>query len=212
MTKILGHRGASAYAPENSLDAFALALDQGADGVELDARLTRDRHLVVHHDPVLGDRSDLPSHVPTLVEVLALIPDALINIELKSEPEIDPDNEVARAVAEVAPATALVSSFRRSAVETFARLRPEVAVGLLTIPTVDQMEQARWAADSGLAALHPFQLSVNAELCDGCHALGLQVNTWTVDDPDRMLWLRDCGVDLLITNVPDVAVRALRGG
>ena len=47
---IFAHRGASAYAPENTLAAFKLALQQGADGIELDAKLSADGHVVVMHD------------------------------------------------------------------------------------------------------------------------------------------------------------------
>ena len=50
MTKILAHRGASGYAPENTLEAFALAAELGADGVELDVHLTSDGEMVVIHD------------------------------------------------------------------------------------------------------------------------------------------------------------------
>ena len=47
---VLGHRGASGYAPENTLEAFSMALEMGADGVELDVQMTRDGQLVVIHD------------------------------------------------------------------------------------------------------------------------------------------------------------------
>ena len=51
--KVFAHRGASAYAPENTLPAFALAMEQGADGIELDIHLTKDGELVVIHDEKL---------------------------------------------------------------------------------------------------------------------------------------------------------------
>src|SRR2546423_14792018 len=50
---IIGHRGASAHAPENTLAAFDLALQEGADGIEFDVRLARDRVPVVKPDPTL---------------------------------------------------------------------------------------------------------------------------------------------------------------
>lgn len=50
MTKIFAHRGASGYAPENTLEAFALAMEMGADGIELDVQLTKDGEVVVIHD------------------------------------------------------------------------------------------------------------------------------------------------------------------
>ena len=52
-TQVWAHRGASAYAPENTLEAFKLAAGQGADGVELDVQLSRDNGLVVAHDETI---------------------------------------------------------------------------------------------------------------------------------------------------------------
>ena len=49
-TKVWAHRGASAYAPENTIPAFRLAMEQGADGIELDVQLSKDGKLVVIHD------------------------------------------------------------------------------------------------------------------------------------------------------------------
>ncbi len=57
-TKIYGHRGASQYAPENSMEAFQLAYDMGADGIELDVQMTKDGHLVVVHDEEISRVSD----------------------------------------------------------------------------------------------------------------------------------------------------------
>ena len=78
---LFAHRGASAYAPENTLDAFSLALKLGASGLESDIWATRDRALVLDHDGVVKsrlrskpiaemDRSALPSHIPSLEQLL----------------------------------------------------------------------------------------------------------------------------------------------
>src|SRR5215470_9529657 len=109
--RILGHRGASADAPENTLPAFRLALEQGADGVELDARLCRSGEVVVFHDERLerltgatgrvadtswadlarlevraGSAGAAPGRIPRLSDVLAVLPrTAFVNVELKSE-------------------------------------------------------------------------------------------------------------------------------
>lgn len=110
-TKIFAHRGASACAPENTLEAFALAMEQGADGIELDVQMTKDGELVVIHDEtvdrVSGQTGEVRSftlgelkkinvsnhfenfphaEIPTLEEVLALVkPGTMeVNIELKT--------------------------------------------------------------------------------------------------------------------------------
>jgi glycerophosphoryl diester phosphodiesterase len=55
---VFGHRGASAYAPMNTLPAFELAVAQGADGVELDVHLSQDRQLIVLHDFTVDHTTD----------------------------------------------------------------------------------------------------------------------------------------------------------
>src|SRR3954469_14433888 len=70
---VLGHRGASAAAPENTVAAFARARELGADGVELDVRRSADGVLVVHHDPDLRDAG--PIKAMTLAELRATQPD-----------------------------------------------------------------------------------------------------------------------------------------
>jgi glycerophosphoryl diester phosphodiesterase len=94
---LLGHRGARRHAPENTLTAFDLALEQGADGFEFDVRRTVDRQSILCHDPRLNrlsisrntlrklQESRFPEHgVPTLEDVLKRYPSsAFLNIELK---------------------------------------------------------------------------------------------------------------------------------
>ena len=74
--KIFAHRGASSYAPENTLPAFALATRQGADGIELDVHLTRDGQLVVIHDETLERTTNGSGWVKdhTLAQLQQLLP------------------------------------------------------------------------------------------------------------------------------------------
>src|SRR5260370_6189299 len=91
---VLAHRGASAVAPENSLEAFCEARRLGADGVELDVRRSADGALVVHHDAEIAGVGrvaalkvvDLPPVVPLLEPAIAACGDLLVNIELKDLP------------------------------------------------------------------------------------------------------------------------------
>src|SRR3954463_6798600 len=102
---VLAHRGASAQAPANTLEAFVLARTLGADGVELDVRKSADGVLVVHHDPDLRDAG--PIVQMTLSELRAVQPDLatleeafdacaglLVNAEVKCLPwEVDADGD-----------------------------------------------------------------------------------------------------------------------
>ncbi len=161
---IFAHRGSSAYAPENTLEAFEVAIQQGADAIELDAKLTRDGHVVVIHDQTLerttsgkGKVEELTlkeiqaldagsyfdpcfhtSRVPSLEEVLATFgKQTMINIELTNYASIF--DELPERVAELIQKMdlqghVLLSSFNPVALRRVKRLLPQVPVGLLTLP------------------------------------------------------------------------------
>jgi glycerophosphoryl diester phosphodiesterase len=222
MAAIWAHRGASKVRPENTLDAFAAARDLGADGVELDVRRTRDGAMAVHHDAKLADGraivdlevGDLPPHVPLLEAALDACAGLLVNIEIKNvevDVDHDPSEHLAGAVVHLlrdrpGRDAVLVSSFSLATIDRVRSLDPTIATGYLTSARWNQVHCLERAVEGGHAALHPMDPVVNAELVQQAHDVGLAVNTWTVDDPDRMRWLVDeCGVDAVITNVPDLA-------
>lgn len=226
MTDIFAHRGASATKRENTLEAFAEAGRLGADGVELDVRRGAAGALVVHHDPDvpgLGpiaalEVADLPPEVPLLEGALIACGPLAVNIEVKNLPneaDFDPRETVAAAVAGLVTelkltSRVIVSSFNLAAIDAVRRAEPEVATGWLTVSGYDQYRALATAAERGHAALHPHHLAVTPQLVAAAHDLGLALNTWTVDDPARMVELAGWDVDTLITNVVDIAVGALR--
>jgi len=158
---IIAHRGASAYAPENTLAAFKLALEQGADAIELDAKLSADQQVVVIHDqtldrttPVNGrvrdfimadmHKMDAGSHfdiafqgepIPTLDEVFKAVGQlTYINVELTNY--ATPRDKLPEKVAELVKRHKLqqrvfFSSFYVFNLTRIRRLLPEVPVGLL---------------------------------------------------------------------------------
>lgn len=207
--KVMAHRGASVAERENTVAAFAKAVELGADWVELDVR----RGLLVHHDPV---PDPVPGHVPTLAQAMAACGPLRVNVEIKNDPseaDFDPHDELAgQVVAELARLgerdRILISSFRLETIDAVRRLEPRLATAYLTYQE-DQLAAARVAAEHGHVALHPWQPLVDAALVAECHRLGLELNTWTVDDPARMRQLIELGVDGICTNVPDVLVAVL---
>lgn len=219
---VWGHRGASRARPENTVEAFLEARAQGADGIELDVRRSADNALVVHHDAELADGrliknltvGDLPPDVPLLAAALdACAGLDTINIEIKNievDADFDPTEYLAGSVAALVAdralhARVLVSSFSLATIDRVAKLDPDIRCGYLASPRWSQDEALARAIDHGHAAFHPHQLAVNAALVEAAHNHGLVVNTWTVDDPERMLWLAGVGVDALITNDPALA-------
>jgi glycerophosphoryl diester phosphodiesterase len=218
---VFAHRGASAIKPENTLEAFCEARRLGADGVELDVRRSADGALVVHHDaaiPGVGpvaalSVADLPPDVPLLEAAMAASGDLLVNIELKELPgEIgyDPGHPLAALVAGFVVERALagrvlVSSFDLAAVDLVRAVDPSIPTGWLTGSAYDQRAALETVVERGHQAIHPHHAGVTADLVDLAHRLGIAVNTWTVDEPERMRELAALGVDAIITNRPDLA-------
>ena len=235
---VYGHRGASGYAPENTLEAFELAAQQGAHGVELDVHLSRDGELVVAHDETIERVSDgtgrLCDHslselkrlrfnkthpeyqnarIPTLGEVFELLaPTGLkVNVELKNSLIDYPDLE-ARCV-ELAARTGmtervLYSSFNHHSLLRLKAIDPSIPCGILYECTM--VKPWEYAHALGMNALHPHfsELLIPGE-CDSAHALGLEVNPWTVNEEADILMACRAGADRLITNYPDRALSNL---
>ena len=220
MTVVIAHRGASATHPENTVAAFEAARALGADWVELDVRRTRDGAFAILHDADLPDgrrlvnvdRAEVDASIPTLSEALDACTGMSINIEIKNWPG-DPDHDPAMTVAKGVVAEVqgrrchgevLVSCFDLDTVDAVRRLDPEIPTAHLVVDT-DGGRAVDVAVEHGHQALHPWDGAVDEALIERAHAAGLIVNTWTVDDPDRMRQLVDWGVDGIVTNVPDVA-------
>lgn len=214
--EVIAHRGACLERPENTLDAFALAVEQGADTVELDLRATRDGHAVVLHDPTLerthGDPravaalplAALPASVPTLTQVLsAFAGEVRLLLELKGP---------AAPVHAVVPLAAglpgvVLQSFDRPALRRALRAEPRLAVAPLfgARPTSRQLDRAARGAE-GVGVPHEL---VDAGLARAVHGRGLRLRAFTANEPSELARLHACGVDGLITDAPAAALRVL---
>jgi len=221
----MAHRGASRAEPENTVAAFRRAGEMGAQAVELDVRRTRDGVLVVHHNPHFHDLrlvadtlvADIPESVPTLGAALDACAGMWVNVEIKndpSEPDFDAtesiaDETIAHLVARGEDHRWLISCFRIETVDRCHALAPQIRTAWLCdqVPPGTASELAR----KGHSAAHPWVKLLTRESIDECHSAGLQVNTWTCDDPERMRELLEWGVDGICTNVPDVALQVLAG-
>lgn len=222
MVRVIAHRGASAAAPENTIEAFHLARELGADWVELDARRTVDGKVIVHHDAELADgrviveleRSDLPPSVCDLTDALDACEGMSINIEIKNwpaDPDFDETELVARYVVGLVQERSLrdrvlISCFHYPTIQLIRELDPTIPTAFLHI-LVDRSwaDLAADVAAAGHVALHPWDGLVDEDLMAAAKANALEVNVWTVDDPDRMAQLIALGVDGLCTNKPDLA-------
>lgn len=228
---ILGHRGSPRRARENTVEAFVLAREEGADGVELDVHRTADGALVVHHDADVEGFGVLAEHdlgtiretypwLPTLEEVLDECRGLLVNVEIKNSPkdlDFDPAESVAEQVVGLLHDRAdvdrvIVSSFHLPAIERVHALDAAIPTGYL-VGVVDPIASLDVALTGGHRALHPFfgMLAEQAAVTvmEEAHTLGLAVNTWTVNEPEEIRRLAAAGVDAIITDVPAQARAAL---
>lgn len=230
-TAVQAHRGSpdpGSGIRENTLDAFARARALGADGVELDVRLTADGGLAVHHDPVIDgvgpihdlSTTQLPAHVPLLAEALDACTGMVVNIEIKNhphEPGFDPADRAAEDVIALVEgmertAAVVVSSFWSGALSAVRSTGSDVATGLLVIPSFDPSSSIAAAVDLGCAAVHlPVGLA-DPQTVTAAHAAGLAVAVWTVADETTLARVLAADVDTVITDDVAAARRAVDQG
>ena len=237
-TKVWAHRGASAYAPENTLEAFQLAVDQKADGVELDVQMTKDGKLVVIHDETIDRTSDghgrvmdhtlselkkmkfnrthpeyADATIPTLAEVYELLkPVGLeINVEIKTGIIFYPEIEerLYRLELEMGMEGKIIySSFNHYSAMKMKELNPGARVGLLYSDGFQNVPH--YAAKLGADALHPALYNLQyPDFLEECRKRGLLLHVWTVDEEEDIRRLVEAGIDAVITNRPDVARRIM---
>lgn len=219
--------------------ALRLAQQQGADGVEIDVQRTADGHLVVIHDETVDRTTDgsgavvdltldelsaldascgmaqyAGERIPTLREVLEWLreDDLMLNIELKNSIERYPgmEQETVALVEEYGLADQVVySSFHHGSV---AGLVGAVDASRLAILLSDALvEPWRYVAELGIAAVHPgLHLLQESGWVDAAHHAGLQVRAWPVNTPGHVVGAAVLGVDVVMTDFPDMALQALQ--
>ncbi|UCE85553.1 MAG: glycerophosphodiester phosphodiesterase [Deltaproteobacteria bacterium] len=229
---VIAHRGASAERPENTPSAYALAVEQRADMIEIDLHRTRDGEIVITHDAeleALGGRGEISKaslaevraldagdgqRVPTLAEVLDGYGARIaFNLEIKRANGALYEGLEAQALEAVRargllPRT-LFSSFYDPVLERLRGLAEDARIGLLISRRFPHECVAR-ARALGAQALHPEAEVATPELIEAAHEAGLAVYVFTVDDPDAMRRFLELGVDGLFTNYP-ARLRALLG-
>ncbi len=235
--QVWAHRGASGYAPENTIPAFELALAQGAGGVEFDVQLSADGHPVVIHDESLnrttaghGDVAELTLaqiqqydasddkdgysgvRVPSLDETLAFLAPtgSHINIELKNSQVDYPGLE--QAVLALVERHQIrdrltISSFNQHSLRRVRQLDATVRLGMLY--TDPFYRPWKHAKKLGVQAVHPPLYDATAKLLRKCAERSLGSAIWTVNDADDIQRMARYGANAIITDYPDQAIQAL---
>jgi glycerophosphoryl diester phosphodiesterase len=244
----LAHRGASARVPENTLEAFRLALEAGAGGLELDVRMTRDGEVVVIHDATVDRVTDGSGavaemtleeirrldagyrfspdggrtfpyrgqgvRIPTLAEVYEEFPDARVNADIKeAQPEVEEavlrvmqraaaeertliastDHAVLRRFRKVSGGRISTGASRREIAAFYALSRLHLEAFVSPAYEALQVPVEHW----GITLVTPRFLGA-------AHSRRVGVDVWTINDAAEMRRLLDLGVDVIMTDYPEV--------
>ena len=232
--RIIAHRGASAYAPENTLAAFRKAKELGTGWFELDVYLSGDGIPVVLHDETVDRTTDGTGNIteknigeiklldagswfgpefagekiPTLDEAVAFARDNInIYIEIKDANPDLPAKILECVKSHDMVKNVVIQSFSLEQLSIIRNLHKTIAIEYLV---GDYMEiDLQRAASVGARSINPSFKELNADDVAQIHRLDLAVVPYTIDDPGDMERLLAMGVDGLITNKPDIALRML---
>ena len=220
----IAHRGAKAYEPENTLQAFQKALDLHADGIELDVHLSADGHIIVMHDETIDKMTngkgeintytlaELKSfriadtfQIPTLNEVFDLVDKkCFINVELKNG---DTSKQVVSLIEKYINEKGwkyehfIISSFDWNALKEVQNLNTNIPIGVLTEENIDTA--LAFAESIKAYAIHPdFQL-LNKENTKNIQNKGFKVFPWTVNSEEDIQKVKSYNVNGIISDNPD---------
>ena len=219
MIQVQAHRGASAYAPENTLPAFQLALDMHADGFETDVHLTADMtmaELKAFDFGVKFNPKFAGTPIPTLDELLELTHHMdVVNIELKGPLAAgqDLDEALHLLYANIAKfgcvERTIISTFWHGWGRRLKELHPDLRLGLLYGEHYSVEETLALVERCHADAIHPELGGLTPAIVAACRERGILINAWTVDAPEAIEKAIALEVDGIITNVPDRALAAL---
>jgi glycerophosphoryl diester phosphodiesterase len=217
--KIIGHRGAPGYMPENTLSSFKTAIHLGVDMLEADVRMTKDRRLVIMHDATVDRTTNGKGHVcnmmysrlrnlrinkkekiPTIQELIELVNNrCAINFHLKEHEAVEElvntikKNNIQNKV--------IISSFSALSLKKIKEIAPEIKTAYLySKPMLLYIDTAK---ELGVSALHPPYSLLTKRLVMRAHRHGLKINVWGIEDRVEVFRAKFFyGVDGLIIDDP----------
>jgi len=230
---IYAHRGASHYAPENTMASFKKAVEMRADGIEIDVHKSKDGYLMVCHDEKIDrttngsgyikdkNMKELRSldagswyskdfegeRIPLLEEVLDLVKmeNLLLNIELKNGPIFYENLE--RDVVKAIKAYGLEDNVIISSFNHYSLLgikKIEPRIKTGILYIAGMVSPWKYAKTIGADAIHPLYVTINKEVTEECIKNNIMVNPFTVDRESDMILMKNIGVTGIITNCPDI--------
>ncbi|MGH2913784.1 MAG: glycerophosphodiester phosphodiesterase [Solirubrobacteraceae bacterium] len=213
---VIAHRGAWGPPPQNSLEAFARAIELGCDGIELDVRRTADGRLVVVHDARVGGRpvSGLTRarlRAPLLSEVLDLAAGRIVvDVELKQDGYVEQAME--QIAARLSPDSYVVTSFVDAVLPQVKCACPQARTGLLVGPRLRRRELDGRIRRAAADLLAPHVSLVRRGILTWAAQRGLPAWIWTANDPRALRRLSAAPqVEALITDKPRIALAIVDG-
>ena len=215
----IGHRGARAYAPENTLTSFKKAIEIGVDAVELDVRRTKDNQIVVIHDAdikrttngeglvseltlaqIKSFSADGGEKIPTLQEALDFLDKKVkVLVELK---EAGIEEQVLSIVQmKGLEKNVVVISFLEEALRKLRELNNSIETGLVYAKHSNPVKSALELKANYLVALYRFTHTVTVQKA---HENGLKIIVWTINNPEEAKEYAKKGVDGIASDKPDI--------
>lgn len=209
---LLGHRGAKHYAPENTIEAFELALQHGCDGFEFDVRLTADKQAVICHDPkfrrieIEQSRQSSLLELPTLEAVLQRFAErAFLDIELKV-PGVE--RIALELIGRYKPSRGyVITSFLPEVLQKLHALDAGLPLGLIC----DSRKQLEPSQSLPLACIVLHKSLVSGELMASFRDRGTPVFVWGAKRAAEMGYMVEAGAHALIVDDTQLAFETLRG-
>ncbi len=225
---VIAHRGASKFAPENTINAFELAVKQKSDYVEFDVWETADKELVIVHDEKLPDKSgkkvsdvtyeELTKiyqqvrgiQVPTLEMVLQKLQNKIrLDVEIKFQGK---ESDILTLITNYFDREDfIVTSFFPTVIKGIKKLDKKVNVGYLMHPLrlLDWVDLFKASKTISLGCNYslPYHLMVTKKYIRKCEKKGIKVWTWVINDEKRMKTLIRKGINGIITDDPQLAIK-----
>ena len=220
-TMLIGHRGCKDIEPENTLLAIKKAIAIGADGVEIDVRLSKDKELVVIHDDTLDRTTNGKGFVknlilkelkklnagkgekiPTLQEVINVIKDKIyLIIELKDE---GTEKRVVELIKKNKLKKVIMVSFIDQLVKNVKKIDKKIKTGILFKD--NQIDPIVMAKNADSEFVFPKYKLVNKKFVVKCHKKGIRVAVWNINNLNELKQASKLGLDIICSNRPDILV------
>jgi glycerophosphoryl diester phosphodiesterase len=216
----IGHRGAKGHTLENTIESFLKAFELGADGVELDVHLSADGQAVVIHDETV-DRTIKDATgfikeftvaecqelgIPTLVEIFHILPeDAFFNIEVKDPNAtkiVVKDIENFVRSKEINYQKIMISSFSWEVLKEVKELNSKIQLGVLF--ELDELDLAlEFAKQIQAFSINSCFKYLTKDFIQLSHKNGFKIHAWTVNTLEDITFVKNLGVDAIISDFPD---------